>query len=99
MAVVGPTDMFTTHLLGVCKLTRRPISNQKHAPNMEKSLVVVQTGLYNKESNYVIILGNFTKPDINITHQCSLAGNHNLPAFQKKTLLCLVGSSRTLWKR
>ena len=28
MVVVEPTDTFTTRVLGVCKLTRRPISNQ-----------------------------------------------------------------------
>ena len=74
MVVVRPTDTSTTstRLKEFANLRDDPLPIRMHAPNMEKS-IVVQPEFYNKEVNYMIllllVLGNFTKPDINITHQ------------------------------
>ena len=72
MVVVRPTDTSTTRLKEFANLRDDPLAIRMHASNMEKS-VVVQPEFYNKEVNYMrlllLVLGNFTKPDINITHQ------------------------------
>ncbi len=58
---------------------------KKHAPNMEKSLVVVQMEFCNKEDNYVRLhLGNVTfEPDINY-YTSALAETQIFQHFKRK---------------